>query len=102
MNKLVTLPMLATLALPGIAFSETPPPPPEGACSTYFGVLQGDPNAPGRYVARMTRSQANWYAKNGRKQYPGPCFALEKTRYLIIWAVLKRRSFLRDIEMVTV
>lgn len=59
----------------------------DSPCAVYIGVLQDDPRAPGRYVPRMTTSQANWYAKNGAKQYPGLCLSLEKARYLILWSV---------------
>jgi len=61
--------------------------PQESQCSTFFGVLQYDPNAPGHLVARMSASQANWFAKSGQKRYPGICLALEKAQYLIVWTI---------------
>jgi hypothetical protein len=92
MKSVVIPSMLAVLAFPGASFSQ--PPPQEHPCTAYFGVLQDDPKAPGRYVARMTSSQANWYGNNGRKQYPGLCLSLEKARYLIVWTVSTRaRTF---------
>ena len=87
MKRLVILPMLAVLAIPETALPQTPPRAQEGGCSTYFGVLQDDPRVPGRYVSRMTSSQASWYAKSGLKQHPGVCLGLEKARYLVIWTI---------------
>ena len=69
---------------PSIALTAGTTPP---ACSAYFGVLQDDPRAPGRYVARMTNAQADWFQKTGGKQYPGLCLSLERARYLIVWTV---------------
>lgn len=84
----ITLPRLlplAALALPVVSFSQTRPQ--ETPCTAYFGVLQDDAKAPGGYVARMSSSQADWYAKSGTKNYPGLCLSLEKARYLIVWTV---------------
>src|SRR5262245_5327420 len=60
---------------------------PNPPCSIYFAVLQDDPQAPGRYVARMTVSQMDWYNKNGRQFAPGLCFSWEKSQYLIVWSL---------------
>jgi hypothetical protein len=83
------VPLLSVLlAAEGFSPShEKAPQSSEAPCAAYFGVLQDDPGAPGRYVARMTNSQAGWYAKNGRKLYPGLCLSLEKARFLIVWTV---------------
>jgi PEGA domain len=67
-------------AVPQVA-AETEP------CAAYVGLLQDDEKAPGRYVAKMTSAQATWYAKNGRKLFPGLCLSLEKARYLLVWSI---------------
>lgn len=88
--------ILAVLTYPAISFSQTHPI--DAPCAVYFGVLQDDAKAPGRYVARMTASQADWYAKNGRKQYPGMCLSLEKAQYLIVWTVSTQTRTFRTTE----
>ncbi len=66
-----------------LASQELQPPP----CSDYFGIVEYDPAVPGSFIAKMSDSQAKWFAKKGQKEFPGLCLSLEKAHYLIVWAV---------------
>jgi hypothetical protein len=88
MPKSLTLIALVTLILPVASLSQASPNPKD--CSAYFGVIQYEPRAPGSYIARMSDSQAKWYANQGRKQYPAACLSLEKAQYLIVWTTSTR------------
>jgi hypothetical protein len=46
----------------------------------------------------MTTSQADWYAKTGRKQYPSLCLSPEKAQYLIVWTVSTQTRTIRTTE----
>lgn len=100
LRLLGTFPLLSVLVV-GAGLNASRDKPPQSAtapCEAYFGVVQDDPLAPGRYVARMTNSQADWYAKHERERYPGLCFSLEKARYLILWSVSTETRTFRTTE----
>lgn len=74
---------LVLTTIPALSQAKAPPAP----CADYFGIVEYDPTVPGSFIAKMSDSQAKWFAKKGPKEFPGLCLSLEKAHYLIVWAI---------------
>jgi hypothetical protein len=68
MSKLFIALLLAAAVCPAMAQSKKL----DGPCSTYFAVVQYDPNVPGHYRVAMSKSQASGTARTARNCIPAP------------------------------